>query len=83
MVTISKEDLHDLNRFANQRFSLKQWFAVGAHSCKLRKTGSGHCYLRIFYFKALNRDPSRATPESSSLFCAGKIIIYVSSNLKK
>ena len=32
---------------AYQGFSLKQWFAVGAHSCRLRKAGSSHCYLRI------------------------------------
>ena len=38
---------NDLNQLVHQRFSLKQWFAVGAHSCRLRKTGSAHCYLRI------------------------------------
>ena len=24
-----------------------QWFAAGAHSCRLRKTGSAHCCLRF------------------------------------
>ena len=38
---------NDLDQVADQRFSLKQWFAVGAHYCRLRKPGSGHCYLRI------------------------------------
>ena len=38
---------NDLNQVADQRFSLKQWFAAGAHSCRLRKSGSAHCYLRI------------------------------------
>ena len=44
-----RKTLHnDLNQVADQQFSLKQWFAAGAHSCRLRKTGSAHCYLRIF-----------------------------------
>ena len=30
---------NDWNQVADQRFSLKQWFAAGAHSCRLRKTG--------------------------------------------
>ena len=38
---------NDLNQVAHQLFSLKQWFAAGAHSCRIRKTGSAHCYLRI------------------------------------
>ena len=40
-------DSNDRNQVADLRFSLKQWFAVGIHSCRLRKTGSAHCYLRI------------------------------------
>ena len=45
-----RKTLHnnDLNQVADQQFSLKQWFAVGAHSCRHRKTGSAHCYLKIF-----------------------------------
>ena len=35
---------------ADQRFSLKQWFARGAQSRGLRKPGCGHCYLRFFGF---------------------------------
>ena len=35
---------NDLNKVAEQRFSLKQWFAAGAHSCRLRKT----CYICSF-----------------------------------
>ena len=38
---------NDLNQVTDQQFSLKQWFPEGAHSCRLRKTGSAHCYLRI------------------------------------
>ena len=36
-----------LNQVADQQLSLKQWFAAGVQSCRLRKSGSGHCYLRI------------------------------------
>ena len=36
------------NQVADQRFSLKQWFAGGAHSRGLREPGCGHCYLRFF-----------------------------------
>ena len=36
------------NQVADQRFSLKQWFAGGAQSRGLRKPGCGHCYLRFF-----------------------------------
>ena len=45
----SKEtlDSNDRNQFTDQRFLLKEWFATGAHSCRLRKTGSAYCYLRI------------------------------------
>lgn len=39
---------NDVNQVADQQFSLKQWFASGAHSCRLKNTGSAHCYLRIF-----------------------------------
>ena len=43
-----------LNQVADQRFSLKQWFAgrfaAGAQSCRLRRTGSAHCYLRFWGF---------------------------------
>ena len=39
----------DTNMVADQRFSLKQWFAGGAQSRGLRKPGCGHCYLRFFY----------------------------------
>ena len=35
-------------KVADQRFSLKQWFAGGAQSRGLRKPGCGHCYLRFF-----------------------------------
>ena len=31
---------NDLNQVADQRFSLKQWLAAGAHYCRLRKTDS-------------------------------------------
>lgn len=37
---------NDLNQVSDQRFSLKRWFATVAHSCRIRKPGSGHCYLR-------------------------------------
>ena len=36
-------------KVADQRFSLKQWFAGGAQSRGLRKPGCGHCYLRFFF----------------------------------
>ena len=35
------------NQGADQRFSLKQWFAAVAHNCRLRNTGSAHCHLMI------------------------------------
>ena len=38
---------------ADQRFSLKQWFAGDAQSRRLRKPGCGHCYLRFFYLITL------------------------------
>ena len=38
---------NDLNQVADRRFSLKQWFAAGAHSCRRRKTCSATRYLRI------------------------------------
>jgi len=34
---------NDQNQVAEKQFSLKQWFAVGAHHCRLRKTGSAQC----------------------------------------
>ena len=37
-------------KVADQRFSLKQWFAGGAQSRGLRKPGCGHCYLMFFEF---------------------------------
>ena len=40
-----------------QRFSLIQWFAAGALSCRLRKTDSGHCYLRISPDFQVNKRP--------------------------
>ena len=40
-------DSNDQNQVADQRFSLKQWFAGGAQSRGLRKPGCGHCYLRF------------------------------------
>ena len=43
-------DNNDLNQVTDWQFSSKQWFVVGAHSCRLRKTGSAHCYLRISDF---------------------------------
>ena len=43
-------DSNDQNQVADQRFSLKQWFARGAQSRGLRKPGCGHCYLRFFNF---------------------------------
>ena len=46
---------NDLNQVADQQFSLKQWFAAGAHSCRLRKPGSGHCYYRFFVQKGFCR----------------------------
>ena len=45
---------NDLDQVADQRFSLKQWFAAGAHSCRLRKTGSAHCYSTIFFENMIN-----------------------------
>lgn len=30
---------------------VKQWFAAGAHCCRLRKTSSAHCYLGISVLK--------------------------------
>ena len=38
---------NELNLVTDQRFWLKQWFPAGAHSCRLKKTGFTHCYLRI------------------------------------
>ena len=38
---------NDRNQDADQRFSLNQWFAAGARSCRFRKTGSGRYYLTI------------------------------------
>ena len=38
-------DSNDQNLVADQRFSVKQWFAGGAQSRGLRKPGCGHCYL--------------------------------------
>ena len=38
---------NDRNQVADLRLSLKKWFAAGAYSCGLRRTGSAHCYLRI------------------------------------
>ena len=38
----------DCTRVADQRFSLKEWFVADAYSCRLRRTGPAHCYLRIF-----------------------------------
>ena len=32
---------NDLNQVADQQFLLKQWFAAGVHSSRLRKPGSG------------------------------------------
>lgn len=40
-------NINDRNKVADKSCTLKQWFAVGAHSCKLRKTGSAHSYLMI------------------------------------
>ena len=34
-------------KVADQRFSLKQWFAGGVQSRGLRKPGCGHCHLRL------------------------------------
>ena len=39
--------VYDRNQVADQRFSLKHWFAAGAHSCRPRKAGPAHCYIRI------------------------------------
>ena len=41
-------DSNDQNQVADQRFSLKQWFAGGAQCRGLRKPGCGHCYLGFF-----------------------------------
>lgn len=43
-------DSNDRNQVAYQRFSLKLWFAAGAYSYRLRKTGPAHCYTRISKF---------------------------------
>ena len=40
-------------KVADQRFSLKQWFAGGTQSRGLRKPGCGHCYLRFFFAKGI------------------------------
>ena len=40
-------DNNDLKRVAGKRFSLKQCFAAGDHSNRLRKNSSAHCHLRI------------------------------------
>ena len=40
-------NINDRNQAPDQRFSLERWFAAGAHSCRLRKTGSAHFYLKI------------------------------------
>ena len=42
----SRKTLHsnDQNQVADQRFSLKQWFAGSAQSRGLKKPGCGHCY---------------------------------------
>ena len=42
-------DSNDQNQVAEQRFSLKQWFAGGAQCRGLRKPSCGHCYLRFFH----------------------------------
>ena len=47
-------------KVADQRFSLKQWFAGGAQSRGLRKPGCGHCYLRFFQSTAFSRDVTEA-----------------------
>ena len=49
-------DSNDQNQVADQRFSLKQWFAGGAQSRGLRKPGCGHCYLRFFTANSLLTD---------------------------
>ena len=41
-------DSNDQNQVADQRFSLKRWFAGDAQSRGLRKPGCDHCYLRLF-----------------------------------
>ena len=38
---------NDLNQVADMRSSLKLCFAASTHSCRLRKPGSAHHYLRI------------------------------------
>ena len=38
---------NDLKQVAGKRFSLKQCFAAGDHSNRLRKNSSAHCHLRI------------------------------------
>ena len=43
-------NINDRNQVADERFSIKQWFAVGDHSCRLRKTSFAYCYLRIYLF---------------------------------
>ena len=37
---------NDLKQVAGKRFSLKQCFAAGDHSNRLRKNSSAHCHLR-------------------------------------
>ena len=50
-------DSNDQNQVADQRVSLKQWFAGGAQSRGLRKPGCGHCYLRFFtYIGSLSKN---------------------------
>ena len=41
--TVQKSN--QIKQVADQRFSLKQWFA---QSRRLRKPGCGHCYVRFF-----------------------------------
>ena len=50
---------------AEQRFSLKQWFAGSANSRRLRKTGSSHCYVRVFTDERL----TVGTSDFESLYC--------------
>ena len=38
---------NDLKQVAGKRFSLKQCFAAGDHSNRLRKNSSAHCHLKI------------------------------------
>ena len=41
-------DSNDQNQVADQRFLVKQWFAGGTQSHRLRKPGCGHCYFKVF-----------------------------------